>query len=442
MSLFTRQVLAASGIVAVLLAWWYPTPLVLRLELVDWGQLYESRYAPKDSGPGVMGMGQAFVRSTTEPMPLNRFIDSRLADRLVMGEDPAWALVVDDLEPLLFAGNKAVRYVLPEMEPFLGLPQTDPYTSRAVQWKDERGLHHLDYRFLPAAEFAEHTLPEEIRYPLRHLWLVACAMLLFFFGFVLKGKPNLIETGSAGKGLRWSAIVFVLCGGAILWPFVYQTVGSGFSFASIFMGAVFLSGALVGLWLFGRQSAMLRRMLAGERLAHFTYTPQEWSRFVEWNYGEELSAKKGLWWVIFIVALLIGLGFVAVMRDAASLWVFGFLMALMLLLGLLALGLPKLTYHRQLKQPGQVIIGQEGIYLNGTVHSWHTWGSRLEKVLFKTKPLPHLEVIYSYLMVLPRSLYAFRQAVAVRVPVPSGQEETGRKLAAQFLVGERSSRSS
>lgn len=39
-----RQAFGDRVVLAVLLAWWFPAPLLLRTELVDWGRLHESRY--------------------------------------------------------------------------------------------------------------------------------------------------------------------------------------------------------------------------------------------------------------------------------------------------------------------------------------------------------------------------------------------------------------
>lgn len=219
---------------------------------------------------------------------------------------------------------------------------------------------------------------------------------------------------------------------AVVWPFIYQSVGYGFSFASILMGGFFLIGGLAGMFLFGLQTAMLRRMISGEHLAHFTYMPEEWAKFAQWNYGEEASEKKFLWWFIFVISLVVCLGFMAVMQDEASVWVFGELMGLMAVLWILAVIVPRLTYRRHFKSSGEVYVGQNGIYISGSVHSWNTWGSQLDSTTFKADPLPHIEVVYSYMMVAGRFLFFFRNYVLVRIPIPASQEEMGREVAAQL----------
>ena len=79
-------------------------------------------------------------------------------------------------------------------------------------------------------------------------------------------------------------------------------------------------------------------------------------------------------------------------------------------------------------------IKPDGIYLDGSVHSWNSLGTRLDSVAFQASPLPHLRFVYSYLMVAGRSLYFFRNYVTVRVPVPAGREAEGRAVV-RLLTG-------
>ena len=425
MGLMQRQVLAAAVLVAALMAWWFPAPLLLRGELVQWGRLYENRYAPPGSKLGATALGRAFVQSVTGPMPLTEFIASRTHGQEVVVKDPAWAGIFAELESMPASGQTA-RFFDPVQAPFIGLEPDHRY----VQWQDDGGIRHLEYEFVPARDFERHEIAAEVEFPLRRHWMLILAAGLCgaVFGFAGGKETGLVENSSAGKGLRWSAICAIALFGMMLWPFVYRTVGSGFSYAAILMSGLFLLGAFVGMWLFGRQTAMVRRMIGGAHLAHFTYSPEEWTRFVHWNFGEEASEKKSIWWLIFAISVVIGLGFMAVMRDEASVWVFVMLMALMALLRLLAVGLPRLAYRHHLGRDGEVYIGEDGIYLDGSVHSWNSLGTRLDAVEFQASPLPHLRFVYSYLMVAGRSLYFFRNYVTVRVPVPAGREAAGKAV--------------
>ncbi|NLC70775.1 MAG: hypothetical protein GX751_05385 [Desulfuromonadaceae bacterium] len=430
--IFWRQVLASLVIVAAVMAWWFPAPRLIRAELIDWGRLYEVRYAPSGSGLGALGVARAVVRSATEPQPLSRFVESRTAGHTVVGTDPGWGAVFADLEEELRQGRPALRYIDPKVAPFAALSESHRYLA----WPDKRGLRYLAYRFLPAAEFASHSIPSEIQFPLRsYRWLLSAGgCVALFLGFSLGKKPDLVEGSSAGKGLRWTAVGGVFFAAMIAWPFVYRSVGSGMSYASIMVGGLLTLGALVGMILFGNQVRLLRRLIEeGGHLAHFTYTPEEWAAFAHWNYGEESAQKRSLWLMIFVITLAVGVAFMLIMRDEASVWVFAVLMGLMALLWVFAAGLPKLALRRHLRGPGQVYLGAHCLYLNGSVHTWNFPGARFEKAAFQSKPRPHLLVTYSCLTMAGRTLYFWRQNHKVPLPVPAGAEEKGKKVAAQLL---------
>ncbi len=427
MSLLWRYIVASWVLVAVAMAWWYPEPVLVRGELVDWGRLYERRNAPPENLIGAMALGKALVQSFSEPLPLTEFIARNTDGRTVAAKDPAWKDVFGGLDDALHAGVAAVRFARPAEAPFLELDEGFRY----VEFRDEKGARHMEYRFIPAEEFESAEVPAELAFPVRPYWLAMSLAGVVSVGLCLAGgrAASLVEGSSASRGVRWSAVFAVLFSGMILWPFVHGTVGSGFSFASILMGGLFLIGALTGLWLFGSQVRMLRDMVEGGRhLAHFVYDAAEWKAFAKWNYGEELSQKRAMWLVIFAISVVVGVGLMAVKRDEASVWVFSGLMGFMGVLWLLAVGLPWLTRRRDLGRPGEVYVGERCVYLNGTVHSWGTLGSRLDSVKMEKKPMPHILLVYSFMMVAGRSLYFFRNYVEVRIPVPRNQEEAGTAI--------------
>jgi hypothetical protein len=424
MLLLLRNIVAACVIAAAVMAWWYPEPVLLRGELVRWGKLYEDRNTPPGRMSGAMGLGKAFVQSVSEPLPLTEFIAAKTRGRTVTVTGPAWAQAFGELEQGLAAGRRPVRFDRPDLRPFDELPGPSGY----AEFRDAGGIRHMDYRRIPAREYETSDVPDEAAFPLRRHWpwLLGAGLTALAFGLFAGRAGDVVASSSAGRGVRWSAVCGVMFGALVLWPFVFDTVGSGASYASIVIGGLFLFGALVGMWLFGRQAGLLRDMVEGGRyLAHFTFEPEEWKAFARWEYGEETAQKRGVWLLIFGISVVVGAGLMIVKRDEASVVVFGFLMAFMALLLLLATGLPALTYRRNLRRPGEVYVGERCVYVNGTVHSWGTLGSRLDSVKRERKPLPHIRLVYSYIMVAGRSLYFFRNYVTVRIPVPSSQADGG-----------------
>ena len=428
MLLLLRNIVAACVIAAAVMAWWYPEPVLLRGELVRWGKLYEDRNTPPGRMSGAMGLGKAFVQSVSEPLPLTEFIAAKTRGRTVTVTGPAWAQAFGELEQALAAGRRPLRFDRPDLRPFAELSGPSGY----AEFRDAGGIRHMDYRRIPAREYGTSDVPEEAAFPLRRHWpwLLGAGLGALTVGLFAGRAGDLVAGSSAGRGVRWSAVCAVMFGTLVLWPFVYGTVGSGASYASIMVGGLFLFGALFGMWLFGREARLLHDIVVGGRsLAHFTFEPEEWTAFARWEYGEESSQKRSLWLLIFGISVAVGAGVMIVKRDEASVWVFGFLMAFMALLLLLATGLPALTYRRNMRRSGEVYVGERCVYVNGTVHSWDVWGSRLDEARFVAAPLPHVRLVYSYLMVAGRSLYVFRNHVTVRIPVPRGQEGAGKAVA-------------
>jgi hypothetical protein len=393
MLLLLRNIVAACVIAAAVMAWWYPEPVLLRGELVRWGKLYEDRNTPPGRMSGAMGLGKAFVQSVSEPLPLTEFIAAKTRGRTVTVTGPAWAQAFGELEQGLAAGRRPVRFDRPDLRPFDELPGPSGY----AEFRDAGGIRHMDYRRIPAREYETSDVPDEAAFPLRRHWpwLLGAGLTALAFGLFAGRAGDVVASSSAGRGVRWSAVCGVMFGALVLWPFVFDTVGSGASYASIVIGGLFLFGALVGMWLFGRQAGLLRDMVEGGRyLAHFTFEPEEWKAFARWEYGEETAQKRGVWLLIFGISVVVGAGRMIGKRVEAC-------------------------------RPGEVYVGERCVYVNGTVHSWGTLGSRLDSVKRERKPLPHIRLVYSYIMVAGRSLYFFRNYVTVRIPVPSSQADGG-----------------
>lgn len=408
-----RHLAVAITGVCLVMAWWFPAPVVLRYEPVDWQARFEARNARRSAYPGA-----AFADKS---QTLAGFMAEETSGHVAESSHPFWAGLVGNA-----AGNGGAGYVEPHAEPFSSLKGASGF----VVTRHGEDARYIEYRRIPAEDFRFFAIPADVKHPVRRHWPFLLAITAtMVLALALPGRASgIVEASSAGRGFRWSASLGAVFAGMVAWPFVYGTVGDGAGYASILTGGLFFTGALVGMWLFGRQSVMLRRMVAGDHLARFSFTPDEWRRFAEWNFSQEGREKKSLWLFIFVISLIVGLGFMIVMRDEGSIWVFVVLMALMAILWLLAVGLPRLTYRRDLRGSGLVYVGRNGVYLNGTMHSWNAPGARFESAELRQKPILHIHLVYSYLMLAGRFLYFIRNSVPVRIPVPTGQEELARTL--------------
>lgn len=439
MVLLIRYLLGSYAILGALLAWWFPAQGLVRLEVVDWGKLYERRYTAPDNLWGAVEAARAFLRSIAEPIPLTEFIAEGVRGRVEQPRDESWIASLELLERQVKAGGATYTFLSPSKE----ILADKDGGLRYAELQGSGGIRHLAYRLLEPRDFDSHEIPVKLRYPLRTYWPVILLWVVcwLYLGFFRGGKMGKVASSSAGKGARISAAFAAGFSGMILWPFAYGTVGSGFSFASIFMGGVFFIGALAGVGLFGLQAAVAAEMIGkGSYLARFTYNREEWDRFTEWDFKEDLSEKKGLWTVIFVISLLIGGGFMAIMRDKASVIVFCSLMGFAALLWVIAIGAAKLGRMRNRKSSGEIYIGEKGLYLAGMVHSWNLPGSRFESAEIKRRPVPHILLVYSQLQTAGRHLYFFRNYITVRIPVPEGMESEAQDLVHRLQTLQNSQR--
>ena len=427
MGLLVRYLLGSCGIVAALMAWWYPAPVLVRLELVDWGKLYEKRYTPPEQVWGAMEAARAMISSISEPLPLIEFIAGSVKGHVTASKEDSWADVLEAVQEEAVSGGNGAAFFRPDQRPFSELDKA----MRYVEWRGSQGTVHFAYRFMEARELESEQVPAGIHYPMRRYWAVMFPLVLFsvYFGFFVRGAVGKVAASSAGKGVRISAVLAAGFSGMILWPFVYGTVGSAYSFASIFMGGFFFLGSLAAVWLFGLQASMAAAMIEnGRYLARFTYGPDEWARFKKWDSEEDAAEKRSLWLVVFVLSLLIGGGFMLVMRDRASVYVFCFLMAFVGLLWVIAIGVPRLRGGTKDQSPGEVYVGEKGAYVDGMVHSWNLPGARFESAELRNEPQPHILLVYSQLQTAGRSLFFFRNYLAVRIPVAVGMEGEARAL--------------
>ena len=429
MGFLARSLLVTSGILAALLLWWRPPAEILSVRPVDWAALYERQHTPPPHLWGAMEMAREMIRAGTSHLPLTEFIDEATRGRLVRGDDDRWRGWYDRHVD----GSRPPRgeslYFSPTEAPLADLMARQGYVALRTAGR----IHFLDYQRIEAADLSGKAVPANLRYPHRSQALMLLAAALAFWGitrFRAKAADPMTASTTA-TGCRATGAIFAAGIAVMALPFFYHypEEGAPFFFVGFF---VFLCGA-IGLALFAWQMHTLGRIIGGkDQLARWTYDPGEWKRFVAWEFAEEISEKRGLLVLVSAIILAVGGGFWLVMRDAAAAWVFVFMIGLAALLWAVVWIVPRLSRRRNLKGTGEVYIGRSGISVNGAVHTWNLPGSRLESAAFIEKPFPLLVFVYSYLMVAGRSLYVFRHAATVRVPVPRGMEAEAAELSRQF----------
>ena len=433
MRFLVRPLLTTCTLLFGLMLYWRPTPLLLEMVPVDWAAAYEKDHTPPDHLWGAMEMAKELFRSWASPVPLTEFIDQQTRDQRVRVDNEVWLNWYADNFPGDSTAHKNTAYFRPMDSPLSQLTQEQGY----LELRDKSTVSHLHFRILHPTELVGRNIPNDLRYPFRNqaIAVLIVALSLLVLNRFYRGEPDLIELSSAGLGCKVGSAILTTGGAAVALPFFYGYSGSGAFEEAPFIaigGFVSLIGVIT-LLMFGLQISILHKIVSGrDLLAHWTFDSQEWRRYAEWEFGEEKSEKKGLVILISVITLGIGLIFWVIAQNEAAAWTLLLLAVLLLLLWLIAWLLPKLKYRRNLKQTGEVYIGTSGIYINGSVHTWNFLGSRIESVDYLSKPFPLLIFVYSYLMVAGRSLYFFRQSVAVRTPVPLGKEAEAQRIAERF----------
>ncbi|MBI4311132.1 MAG: hypothetical protein HY681_05055 [Chloroflexi bacterium] len=193
--------------------------------------------------------------------------------------------------------------------------------------------------------------------------------------------------------------------------------------ALFFVGlAVFLTGLASGI-LFWRLAVSLDSICRGEHLlAHWTYAPEEWSRYSEAEHDKDRRDKWALFRLVAIIAVVVGVGFTIVKHNDTWLLILTMIGGLIALIGAVAYLSIVSSYRANRTHPGEAYIGNNGLLLGRSFHYWRLPLSFLHSVAYKEGAPSYLEIVYSAQSGIARGQYT------VRVPVPKGQEDVAKRV--------------
>jgi MFS family permease len=226
--------------------------------------------------------------------------------------------------------------------------------------------------------------------------------------------------------IAW-AIITILSVFGIFAPGIFGIKGfdGGFaiSFVCIFLAII---GIIVVVIYIGR-ARLLNRILSGENtLAHWKYSPEEWRKYTEKEYKEERQLKRGLFYVISGIAVLVGIIFFLA-DHKGGLWVLVAMLGLVAIIAFTAWFTSWYNYRQNKKYLGETYITEEAVYINRQLHTWRGLGTRLDSVnLTEGKPPMLLQFVYS------APTRTGMQEYTVRIPVPVGEEEAAEKILKHF----------
>lgn len=226
----------------------------------------------------------------------------------------------------------------------------------------------------------------------------------------------------------WLAITLLSIWG-IFAPSMFGMDGMDGGFAISFAAIVFAITGIVVTVMYFRRAGALDNIVNGENLlAHWTYTAEEWQKYMEEEIAEFQAEKTRLFIMIAVISAVVGVGFYLFHRDDLifTLVIFG---GLIVLIGFVAF--LSIILHRFQNRPGasEAYISRDGVYISRQFHNWVGMGARLEDARYDEEhhSRPRLEFDYS----TPGK--DMRYDYNVRVPVPLGKEEEARKILKEVI---------
>jgi len=206
-------------------------------------------------------------------------------------------------------------------------------------------------------------------------------------------------------------------------------------FAMQFGGFFLVVVGLIVAAIFGYRANRLKSMFRGSRvLAHWVYEPVQ----VRGQADADLQSAKErnrvllLIVAVFVVActlLFVAIGFSSGEGDNMPLFV-GIMAAVLLIVAAFAFGMPYLQHRRALRSSGEALIAENGLYINGALHTWNPPLATLEEVQLVEEGA-EARLVFSFRS-LSRTSATLYESYSVEVPVPPGQEAEARQVEQYF----------
>ena len=227
----------------------------------------------------------------------------------------------------------------------------------------------------------------------------------------------------------------------ILLPLLLDLDMMQVGFALQFGGFFLVVAGLVTTAISGYRLRRLKAILSGSRLlAHWVYQPAQLQDQADKDLRNTKARNRGLLLVValFFVAftlLFVGIGVVSGEGDQMPLFV-GLMAAALLVVAAFAFGAPYLQHRRALRSSGEAYVAEDGLWINGMLHTWTPPLAALDEVRYVGDETPARLVFR--LRSLSRASATLYQSYSVEVPIPPGQEAAARRVEQHFQEQARS----
>jgi hypothetical protein len=236
---------------------------------------------------------------------------------------------------------------------------------------------------------------------------------------------NIKNNPSRRTALVWTAILLL----GLIIIFIPPIIGldgfdGGYAVSTVGFFIAFMG--LVAAIIYFRLATSLDRITRDEIiLAHWTYSSEEWKQYTEEEHREDASGKRNLFFLVAIIAVVVGIIFYAVVRENPL---------IIAVAGLSAYFSTLATYLNNKKHLGETYLALDGVYLNRQVHIWKGMGNQLEEIGVDNEKLnsPLLTITYSSPGTNARNSYT------VRIQIPPGQEASAESIVKRITAEHQS----
>jgi hypothetical protein len=244
---------------------------------------------------------------------------------------------------------------------------------------------------------------------------------------------NIKNNPSRRTALVWTGILIL----GVIIIFIPTIIGlDGFDGGyAVSMGGVFIAFmGLVAAIIYFRLAGSLDRITRDENiLARWTYTAEEWKLYTEKEHREDASGKRNLFFLVAIIAVVVGIIFYAVVRENPLL-IAVIILGIIAVTGLSAYFSTLTAYLNNKKHLGETYLALDGVYLNRQVHIWKGMGSRLDEIVFDNEKQDGPRVIITYSTPGTNA----RNSYTVRIPIPHGQEASAESIVRRIAAEHQS----
>ncbi|MBN1375854.1 MAG: hypothetical protein JXA01_06840 [Dehalococcoidia bacterium] len=217
-----------------------------------------------------------------------------------------------------------------------------------------------------------------------------------------------------------TAVFFVLT----FLPFAFE--GTPFSIVIAVISLIMVITGFIVALVYGGRAGKIDSFIRGEGLlAHWTYTPEQWTQYIEKEATRNKESKRALLFIAAGIALAVGVIY-AVLNPLSSVWTLSAVLGLIIVIGFTAWSTGWYDNRENKQYQGEAYLAKEGLYFNRRLHLWKQLGSYLNSVEYVEDTPPLLKFSYFALT------GTITQEYEVHVPVPKGQEARAKELLEEF----------